>query len=121
MITLKTRYPLTLCGRQPITLMVRCQANERSLVQPYSALRAELVLVLHQKTNPKQRKTKKKHQGEHNPPATTNLCHRVWRTVSAAVRTSVLGDVVAHKFAQFIRLLRARQYRKVELRAQLFR
>jgi len=53
----ENQIPLTLCGRQPITFMVRCQANDGSanndsLIQPQPALGAELVLVLNQKPNP---------------------------------------------------------------------
>lgn len=62
------------------------------------------MLVLHQEADPEQRETKEQHQGEHNPTATANLCHRVWGTVSCAVRASVLGDILAHETGQFIRL-----------------
>ena len=70
------------------------------------------MLVLHQKPNPEEGEAKEEHQREHHPPATANLRHGVWRMVSAAVRASISGDILAHKTAQFIRVLVARQRRE---------
>jgi len=66
-------------------------------VQSNTALRADLVILFHQETDPKEGKTNQEHHGEDYPAAGADLAACVWRLIRAAVRAFVLsGILIAH-------------------------
>lgn len=57
------------------------------------ALGTDLVSVLHQQSNPEERKTEQQHQRKHDPAAAADLAGCVGWSVGAAVRALVLAGI----------------------------
>lgn len=67
-------------------------------VESDPALRAGLVILFHEETDPEKGKTDQEHYGEDDPAAGADLATCVGRLIGAAVRAFVLsGMLVAHR------------------------